>query len=99
MISFKIRIEERALNDIQQGFDYYEEIQVGLGVQFNNAVFHAFDVLVRNPYYQVRYDKFRCLLVKRFPYMIHYEVNETNQVIDVFAVINTNLDPKANWLV
>ncbi len=31
--------------------------------------------------------------------MIHYEVNETDQVIDVFAVINTNLDPKANWLV
>ena len=99
MRSFKIRIEERALDDIQQGFDYYEQVQNGLGVRFNNAIFQAFDTLRRNPYYQVRYDKFRCLLVKRFPYMIHYEVNETDQVIDVFAVINTNLDPKANWLV
>ncbi len=98
MRSFKIRIEERALDDIQQGFDYYEQVQNGLGVRFNNAIFQAFDTPRRNPYYQVRYDKFRCFLVKKFPYLIHYEVNEADQVIDVFAVINTYLDPQENWL-
>jgi hypothetical protein len=41
MRSFKIRIEERALDDIQQGFDYYEQVQNGLGIRFNNAVFQA----------------------------------------------------------
>jgi plasmid stabilization system protein ParE len=98
MRSFKIRIEERALDDIQQGFDYYEQVQNGLGVKFNNAVFQALDTLVKNPYYQVRYDRFRCFLVKRFPYMIHYEINELDQLIDVFAIVNTHLDPKENWL-
>jgi toxin ParE1/3/4 len=95
---YKIRIEERALVDIQQAFDYYEAKQAGLGVRFNQSVFHSFEILRQNPFYQVRYDTFRCLPVKKFPYMIHYEVEEAQEVIHVFAVINTHLDPDKNWL-
>jgi hypothetical protein len=54
MPTYKIRIEERALLDIQQAFDYYDEQQKGLGIRFNQSVFHSFDVLSRNPFYQIR---------------------------------------------
>ena len=30
--------------------------------------------------------------------MIHYEVEEAQEVVNVFAVINTHLDPDRNWL-
>lgn len=98
MPHYKIRVEERALLDIQQAFDYYEEQQEGLGIRFNQSVFHSFDVLSRNPFYQVRYDSFRCLPVKKFPYMIHFEVDEVNAAVIVYAIINTHLDPEKNWL-
>ncbi len=98
MPSFKIRIEQRALLDMQQAFDYYETQQTGLGVRFNQSVFHSLDVLKRNPFYQVRYDSFRCLPVKKFPYMIHYEVDEATESVIVYAVINTHLNPADSWL-
>jgi toxin ParE1/3/4 len=96
MSSYKIKIEERALLDIQQGFDYYEQKQAGLGLRFNKAVFKAFENLQINPFYQIRYSTFRCLPIKKFPFMVHYEVSE--DIVTVFAVINTYLDPKKNWL-
>jgi hypothetical protein len=37
MPSYQIKIEERALLDIQQGFDYYEEQQPNLGVRFRDV--------------------------------------------------------------
>ena len=95
---YKIRIEERAILDIQQGFDYYEDQQAGLGIRFNQSVFHSFDTLQKNPFYQVRYDTFRCLPIKKFSFMIHYEVDEANEVIIVYAVINTYRNPEQSWL-
>lgn len=65
MPHYKIKIEERALHDIQQGFEYYEDKQSGLGVRFNQSVFHSFEILKQNPFYQIRYNTFRCLPVKK----------------------------------
>jgi hypothetical protein len=93
---YQIKIEERAILDIQQSFVYYEQQQSGLGVQFNRTVFNAFENLKINPFYQIRYGTFRCLPLKKFPFMIHYEVNE--KIVTVYAVINTSLDPEKNWL-
>lgn len=30
--------------------------------------------------------------------MIHYEVDENLKTVNVFALINTYLDPKENWI-
>jgi toxin ParE1/3/4 len=97
MQSFTIRIEDRALLDIQQGFDYYENLQAGFGVRFNQSIFHSFETLQLNPFYQVRYDEIRCLPVKKFPYMVHYKVNEAEGIVYVLAVINTYRDPDKTW--
>ena len=97
MQSYEILIEERALLDIHQGFEYYETLQPGLGVRFNQSVFHSFETLQLNPFYQVRYDEVRCLPVKKFPYMVHYKVNELKGIVNVLAVINTYRDPDKTW--
>ncbi len=53
MSLYKIRIENRALLDIQEGFAYYEGKVQGLGIRFNQSVFHSFETLKRNPFYRV----------------------------------------------
>jgi hypothetical protein len=98
MSSYQIKIEERALLDIQQGFDYYEEQQPNLGVRFNNSIFQAFEILRQSPFYQIRYDSFRCLPINKFPFMIHNEVEETSKTIIVYAVINTYRNPSSSWI-
>jgi toxin ParE1/3/4 len=96
--SFTILIENRAEQDIQQAYNYYEAQQVGLGVRFNQSVFQSIDVLRQSPFFQIRYDKFRCLPLKGFPYMIHFEVDEVNFNVTIYAVIHTHRNPIASWL-
>jgi len=98
MDPFKIRIDDRAIQDIQKGFDYYEALQEGLGIRFNQEVFNALDILRSNPFFQIRYNTFRCYPIRKFPFMIHYEVDENLKTVNVFALINTYMDPKENWL-
>jgi hypothetical protein len=35
-----------------------------------------------------------CLPVKKFPYMVHFTIDEVQQVVTVRAVFHTALDPK-----
>ncbi len=43
-------------------------------------------------------DSFRCLPVRRFPFMIHFEIEEPTRTVTIFAVVNTYLNPEKNWL-
>lgn len=95
---FTILIEDRAAEDIQDGIDYYDEKQVGLGRKFKDAVDKEFIIMEQNPFYQIRYNNIRCKIVKKFPYLIHFEVNEAEKIANVFAVINTSKNPDTNWI-
>lgn len=47
-----------------------------------------------NPFFQIRYDDVHCLPVKKYPYMIHFTVNEADNLVTVRAVFHTSQDPK-----
>jgi hypothetical protein len=36
----------------------------------------------------------RCMLVNKFPYMVHFYINEKTSVVEVLAVISTDRNPK-----
>jgi mRNA-degrading endonuclease RelE of RelBE toxin-antitoxin system len=91
---FTIRIEPEAGEDIQEGIDWYNEQQTGLGKEFHAAVKAHIKKLQTNPFYQVRYDNVHCLPLKKYPYMIHFTINEESRVVVVHAVLNTSRDPK-----
>lgn len=94
MTAFKIKIETGAHQDIQEAIDWYNQQQAGLGRKFHTEVKASFNELKSHPFFQVRYDSVRCLPQKKFPYMIHFTVDEENKWIVVRAVINTSRDPK-----
>jgi toxin ParE1/3/4 len=95
MALFIIKIEPAAYQDIQDGIDWYNEQQAGLGRKFLAEVKASFKQLQTNPFFQVRYDDVRCLPIKRYPFMIHFTVDEAQKQVVVRAVFNTSLDPKA----
>jgi toxin ParE1/3/4 len=95
-MAYKIKIEADALQDIQQGINYYNELQPGLGRKFFAEVKASFNSLTNNPFFQVRYDEVRCLPLKKHPFMIHFTIDQANQLVEVRAVFNTFLDPN-NW--
>ncbi|REL37584.1 hypothetical protein DYD21_07285 [Rhodohalobacter sp. SW132] len=92
-MAFSIKIEPEARRDIQEGIDWYNEQQAGLGREFHSAVKFHFKKLQANPFYQVRYEKVHCLPLKNFPYMIHFTINEIERHVIIHGVFNTFRDP------
>ncbi len=90
---FKVVIEPRALADIQDGIDYYEEQLEGLGERFSATVDHYLKSISLNPYYQVRYEDYRAIPTGKFPYLIVYYLNEEQETAYVMAVFHTSQDP------
>ena len=98
MKKYNIRILPRGLNDIKNASQYYEEQKTGLGQKFNIEVKNAVEIIKVYPFFQFRYDDVRCLSLSRFPYMLHYSVNEKNNTVYIHAVIHTSLNPEENWI-
>ncbi|MDT0642936.1 hypothetical protein RM553_08845 [Zunongwangia sp. F363] len=94
MSEFLIKIEPEVINDIQEGINWYNKQQQGLGRLFYAEVRTTFNSIRINPYYQIRYDKVRCLPLKKFPYMVHFSLSEKEDLIIIRGVFNTADSPK-----
>jgi len=91
--SIKIRVE--ALADIQEVVAWYEAKSIGLGDNFRIIVSKHIGQLDTFPYtYCIRYDNIRCIPLKKYPYMVHYAVDENTKEVQIFAVISTHRNPE-----
>lgn len=61
---YTIKIEPEAKLDIQEGIDWYNKKESGLGRSFHVAVKAHLKRLATNPFSQVRYENTRCLPLK-----------------------------------
>lgn len=89
----KLIIEPEAITEIEEAIDWYESKKIGLGKVFFNYLNGYFQMLNNNnALFEIkRKPVFRELPLKRFPFVIIYEVYQ-NKVI-VYSVFNTNQDP------
>ncbi|MDP2366036.1 MAG: hypothetical protein Q8M94_19970 [Ignavibacteria bacterium] len=76
-MSFKIKIEPEAVDDIQSSIVWYNKQQAELGKKFLSELKLHINLLKTNPFIQIRYNKVRCLPLRSFPFMIHFTVNES----------------------
>lgn len=97
-MNFSLKVDSRAIKDIQDAIDYYDEQLTGLGEKFESYLNKYIKTLIKNPFYQIRYDNVRCLPLKKYPYMIHFTVDEKINSVYIHSVINTSRDPKEYWI-
>lgn len=93
---YSIIIDPRAIADIQQAIDYYDDNQPGLGTKFEAALNKRITALENNPHFEVRYDNVHCLPLKKFPFMVHFTIDQERNTVTIRAVFHSSLDPK-NW--
>lgn len=95
MANYKINVAPDALQDIQEATDWYNEQLSGLGSRFQKQVVKQINSLKANPLgYATRYAEVRCMLVKKFPFMVHFTLDEKQKLIEVFAIFHTSRNPK-----
>jgi plasmid stabilization system protein ParE len=93
---YQIKIEPEAQLDIQESIDWYNKRQAGLGRKFYSAIKLEFINLAKNPNYQIRYDKVRCIPIKKFPFLMHYTINQNLKTVIIRAIFHTSINP-SNW--
>jgi len=91
-MSYNLVIKEEAVADIQNIYDYYEECKLGLGDRFLNILEEYLESVQKHPlHYQIKRKTFREATIRVFPYLIIYEIEDTNVI--VYAVFNTSKNP------
>ena len=98
MRKYKVKIEPEALADIQEITNWYNENQTGLGGRFQKTTIKQINSLNKDlQIYSIRYKEIRCILIKKFPYMGHFYINDENKTVEVLAVIGTDRNPRI-WI-
>ncbi|MFZ2404336.1 MAG: type II toxin-antitoxin system RelE/ParE family toxin [Methylobacter sp.] len=89
----KIEFLEAAQTELDQAFEWYENQQKDLGVQFLNEFDAAIRRIANYPesYILIEKDVRRCL-VKRFPYGILYGVNADKIIVIAVAHLHRKPD-------
>lgn len=95
MKNYKVKIEPDALADIQDITNWYNEAGKGLGNRFQHAIINQINSLNKAPHiYAIRYNEIRCMVVNKFPYMVHFYINDAKNTVEVLAVISTDRNPE-----
>lgn len=95
-LDYEIIVRREAQLEVQEAFDYYEEINKGLGFEFMRSLDAALQSVKRNPFaYQTIYKESRRVLLRKFPYAVFYIIEE-NRII-IIACFNQKRNP-IDWL-
>ena len=95
MLEYTLKIHSEAIEDINEATDWYDAQKQGLGKRFQAQVVRQINKLRDTaPLFNIRYDDVRCVIIKKFPFMVHYTVNQKTGIITVYAVVHTSRRPK-----
>jgi toxin ParE1/3/4 len=90
MRKYTLVFSPQAINDIEAAVNYYNEQQKGLSKKFATQVQLALKAIKRNPLFvSIRYEDIRCAQVPKFPFLIHYTIDEVSNTVTIAAVYST----------
>jgi hypothetical protein len=92
MPKYNLILQEEAILDLLEAFNYYESKKMGLGNEFEAEAFELLELIESNPYlFQIRFGNFHETPLNKFPYNIVYEILKDDILIN--AVFFTKRHP------
>jgi hypothetical protein len=90
-MSRKVVVLDYARGDIEDGRDFYDSCEYGVGDYFSGCILT--DIASLQIYFGLhrRHHGYHRLLSKRFPYSIYYDV--INEVVIILAVLDMRMEP------
>ncbi|MBZ4043580.1 type II toxin-antitoxin system RelE/ParE family toxin [Flavobacterium hibisci] len=93
-MAFKVLIVKRADLEIEEALLYYENIGKGLGEKFLLDYNDHLKTLYNFPFFEEKYNVVRTLSLKKFPYTIHFTVDELEKIVHIQAVTCNYQNPE-----
>lgn len=92
---YKSIILPLAKEDIRDAARWYNKQSPGLGRKFTKEVRDIVLYIKQNPQAcSIRYNEVRTAVLKVFPFMVHYTIDEDTKTLIITAVLHTSQDPK-----
>jgi plasmid stabilization system protein ParE len=90
---YSIIFHPLAKKEFDESIIWYENALSGLGEEFSKDVESVIKVLERQPkLFSIRKGSLREVLVKRFPYVVVYKINQN--LVTIMSVFHTSRNPK-----
>jgi len=94
-VLYKVKIDQEAMLDLQEIIEWYNQQAQGLGARFLKQITSQINSLKKTPFvYANRYADVRCMIIKKFPFMVHYKIDSDQKLIIIFAIFHTSRNPK-----
>ena len=94
-MSYIVYISPEAISDIHASSSWYNNQKIKLGDRFKIQVKKQITSISEFPkIFSVKYKTIRCAPVPKFPFLIHYHLNENSKTVDILAVFHTSRNPK-----
>jgi toxin ParE1/3/4 len=93
-MNYKIVVTPEAFNEIQEAYVYYKNV-AGQKVarSFSSKLKSSFKSLKKNPFYEFKIKDYRSFPVNKFPYIIIFQIDETQKYIRILSIFNSSQDP------
>ena len=93
-MSYSVVNKNSVSTDIIDAVEYYKKISPELAKQFLFRIREAKAYIVNSPIgFQVKYNIVRTLMLRQFPYHIHYLIDDVQKQIVILAVIHAYKNP------
>jgi len=93
-MKFKLKISPEAQKDINKALDYYDNINIKLGIELFNIIFENLEFIQNKPFsFTTKYKNIRTFPIKKYPYIICYFIDEQNSIVNVISVFHTKQNP------
>lgn len=98
MNKYKIVFSPEALKELKDAAAWYNKQQKGLGKRLREDVKKVIASILLNPFFaSVKYENIRTAACRIFPYSVHYEINEAENIVRVLSIFHFSRKPR--WLI
>jgi len=94
-VAYRLLYLDEVIKDVQDAKEWYKKQHNGLETEFAIAIESALLQLLEKPaIYSIRYKNIRVAHPKRFPYNIHFYIDQANSAVVIIAIVHNKRHPK-----
>lgn len=92
-MAHRVTVSTRAVREIGEAYEWYEEQVPGLGKELIEALEAQFEAIAQSPWlYAETQQGIRRALLSRFPYGVFYA--SKGDIVSILGVVHTSRDPR-----
>lgn len=93
-MKYKVLFSPLAKQELEESIDWYNHAKSGLGRQFYKQIKETISTIKNNPYsFAYKYKTIRMATVSKYPFAIHYSIDEKNKVVPIHGIFHTSRNP------